>query len=71
MDFMVEQISNLSGTAVVALFAYLYGKAQMAHHEASLKRVCDTFNQDADRRSDDIKQLAAEIRTARSGVING
>jgi hypothetical protein len=78
MDFLVEQISNLSGTAVVALFAYLYGKAQMAHHEASLKRVCETFDKDAERRSADVKLLADEIRTSRpannqhnSGVGNG
>jgi len=67
MEFLVEQLSNLSGTAVVALFAYLYGKAQMAHHEASLKRVCDTFQQDTERQAEAVRLLAAEVRGMKSG----
>jgi hypothetical protein len=40
-------------------------------HKAELERVCDSFDRAVERRDKDFSSLVSEIRTIKSGIING
>jgi hypothetical protein len=87
---MEEQIINALGTfafggggiAIVSYFAHMQFKILNERHAETLKRVCDSFDLEMDRRDKCFERIVDEIRFLRtgaytpcnshaSGVING